>query len=129
MKSKNKIIVLLVISSFIIIPFNAVAQKNASKEYAFIQDAYNLQNKKLHDFLIVELNQFIKQYPDSVQTIGAYTMLANVYDESGDKHRALASCYKTVYLFPDTVQNKVCTELAQSIIENERRYRDQQGKL
>lgn len=109
------------------IPSNA--QFNTDKLFAFLQETYNQHDKKLHEFLVIELNQFVKSFPDSANVADACFVLAKVYQEKGKKHEALATYYKTMFLYPNFSKHKECADIVREIIAKERAYRDKKEKL
>ncbi|MDZ7333152.1 MAG: tetratricopeptide repeat protein [candidate division KSB1 bacterium] len=121
----------LILVGVIVVTFfvPAKAQYSANKLFAFLNETYNRHDSKLSDFLIVELTQLVQTFVDSVPAADASYLLAKVWDEKGKRHEALATAYKTRYLFPDTSVHRKCADLIQGIIAKEKAYRDKQEKL
>lgn len=107
----------------------AGAQGIADKIFTFLQETHTLNDKKLRDFLIDELDQYLMMYPESRHAADASFMLADTYEERGMKHEALAMYCKTVFLYPDSALQRKCGEPARQIISRESEYRDKQEKL
>jgi len=74
-----------------------------SKTYLeFIKDRYDQHDKKLFGFLILELENYLSWYRINPERAEASYLLAKVYREDGDDHRALATFVKTLYLYPNS---------------------------
>lgn len=120
---------ILVALIFIALSVPAQAQSVADKLFSFLMETYNRHDSKLYDFLIVELNQFLETAADPVASSNAAYLLTKIYDQKGKKHEAVASAFKTLYLYPDTSFHSECKEIIQRIIPKEKAYRDKQEKL
>ena len=129
MKSHFALKLILILSLVLTASFHINAQNSATSRYNFLQDIYNQHNKKLYDLLILEINQFTNDFEDCNQLPDAYYLLAKVYEEKGDKHEALATCFKTIFLYPDSSKSRMCSDLARSIISKEKKYQNKQQKL
>ena len=107
----------------------AGAQGVDDKLFTFLQETHTLNDKKLRDFLIDELDQYLMIYPESRHAADASFLLAKTYEERGKKHEALAMYCKTAFLYPDSALQRKCGEAAREIISRESEYRDKQEKL
>jgi TolA-binding protein len=129
MKSKIPPKLFLAIAVNLITAITATAQYDAGKIYNFIQDVYNRHDKNLNDFLIAELQDFVNVFPDDEKAAEAGYLLATIYEANGDKHEALVSHFKGLYLFPNSTKQAASTDAARKIINTEKSYTSKKEKL
>ena len=106
------------------------AQYDTNELFTYLEEIYNQNNKKLYDFLIVELNQFMESFPDSEKIADVCFLLAKVYQDKGEEHEAVAAYYKTMFLYPNYSQHKKCADIIREIIAKKKRaFKNKKEKL
>lgn len=113
-----------------LISFPALSiEHDASQHFAYIRDLYNKHDKKLQEYILSELDQFTKLYPNSDDIVEAYYLLASVYAEKGDEHEALASYLKTLFLFPNSPRHANCAEAIRQLVAKEKAFKDASNEI
>jgi TolA-binding protein len=107
----------------------ANARENPDKLFAYLQDIYNRHDKNLHEFLLGELNQYVTQFPNGEKTAEAQYLIAKVYQEKGDKQKAVAAFLKTIYLYPGSTWQQESANEARKIISAEGSFKDKRTRL
>jgi TolA-binding protein len=118
--------------AFVIVPLLAVqvrALENSGKLFAYLQELYNRHDKNLHEFLLAELNQYVAQFPDGEKTAEAQYLIAKVYQEKGDKQKALAVFLKTIYLYHGSPWQQESANEARKMISTESAFKDKRAGL
>jgi len=105
------------------------AQNHADKLFEFLQETYNQQDKKLHDFLIVELNHYLHTFPDGEHAAEAQYLVAKVYEAKGKEPQAFAAFMKTMYLYPNSSKHEECARAVRKIIAKEKPYAQRSEEL
>ena len=129
MKSYFKFVMILLSLNAFTISTPVNAQLNATTILKFLEETYNQHEKKLHDFLLEELNNYIETFPDSSTIAEAYFLMSKIYNEKKDQDEVLATNFKIIYLFPNFLKQQECYETNQQIILKEKPYKDNQEKL
>jgi TolA-binding protein len=107
----------------------AYAQEDPGKLFTYLQDLYNRHDKNLSEFLIGELNQYVTRFPDGEKAPEAQYLLAKVYQEKGDKHKALAAFLKAVLLFPNADRRQESANEARLILTAENAYKEKRAAM
>jgi len=107
----------------------ARARENPDKLFAYLQDLYNRHDKNLYEFLLGELNQYVAQFPDGEKTAEAQYLIAKVYQEKGDKQKAVAVFLKTIYLHPGSPWQQESANEARKMISTESVFKDKRAGL
>jgi TolA-binding protein len=107
----------------------AHAQEDSGKLFTYLQDVYNRHDKNLGDFLIVELNQYVARFSEGEKAPEAQYLLAKVYLEKGDKHKALATFLKVTLLYPNTNWQQESAKEARQIITTDNAYKEKRPAL
>ncbi|MDZ7364929.1 MAG: tetratricopeptide repeat protein [candidate division KSB1 bacterium] len=118
--------------AFVILPLVVVqarAFENSDKLFAYLQDLYNRHDKNLHEFLLTELNQYVMQFPDGEKTAAAQYLIAKVYQEKGDKQKAVAVFLKTIYLYPGSSWQQESANEARKMISTDNAFKDKRAGL
>ncbi len=128
---KTKIIFKALVISFVVLCFvkQAPAQYDAAKIYNFIEDVYNRHDKNLNDYLIAELQEFVNVFPEDGNSAEAGYLLASIYEAKGNKHEALVSYFKVLYLYLAATKRAASTDAARKIINTEKSYTSKKEKL
>lgn len=129
MKAKVIFRNLIISSAILVFVEQAPAQYDATKIYNFIQDVYNRHDKNLNDYLIAELQDFINIFPDDKNAAEAVYLLASIYEVKGEKHEALVSHLKVLYLYPNSTKRTASIDAARKIINTEKSYTSKKEKL
>jgi TolA-binding protein len=129
MKSQTIFVYIFIFASILLAAATTSAQYDSDKLFAFLQDSYKQNDKKVYDFLIAELNQYLDIFPEVKNTAEAQYLLAKIYEAKGDKHEALASFLKTMYLYPNSARHEECANGARLIISKEKAYAPKKEKL
>jgi len=127
-QSRILIIAMLICSTFLMTT-NLTAQYDEEKAFTFLKEMFDRHDKKLHEFLITELNHYINTFPGKTHIEDASYMLGKVYEEKGDEHSALASYLKMIYLFPESSKKSEWADLVRNIVANEKKYNNQKTEL
>lgn len=107
----------------------AQAQEDPGKLFIYLQDLYNRHDKNLSEFLIGELEQYVTRFPDGEQAPEAQYLLAKVYQEKGDKHKALAAFLKAMSLYPNADRRQESANEARLIISGDNAYKEKRAAL
>ncbi|MGH7594896.1 MAG: tetratricopeptide repeat protein [bacterium] len=107
----------------------AHAQEDPGKLFTYLQDLYNRHDKNLSEFLIDELNQYVMRFPDGEKAPEAQYLLAKVYQEKGDKHKALAAFLKVMSLYPHADRRQESANEARLIITSDNAYKEKRTAL
>jgi len=107
----------------------AAARENPEKLFAYLQDVFNRHDKNLHEFLLGELNQYVTQFPNGEKTAEAQYLIAKVYQEKGDKQKAVAVFLKTIYLHPGSAWQQEAANEARKIISTDGSFKTKREKL
>ncbi len=107
----------------------ADAQEDPGKLFTYLQDIYNRHDKNLSEFLIGELDQYVTRFPEGEKTPEAQYLLAKVYQEKGDKHKALAAFLKAMSLYPNADRRQESANEARLIITAENAYKEKRAAL
>jgi TolA-binding protein len=105
------------------------AQYSADNLEAFYNDVYARHDKKLQDFLVRELNQYLQNFSASDHAAEATCLLARVYLDKGKKYPALATFFKMMYFYPDTTQLSECRKQVKDFVTRESAFKNKQEKL
>lgn len=105
------------------------AQYTADTVFIFLQEVYDKQDKKLYDFLITEFDQFAENFPDSKNATEITFFSGKIYMEKGWKYKAIATYFKTMFLYPNSPQRSECADLIREIISEKRIDRDKAEKI
>ena len=99
---------------------------SASGDYHFdhIKATYQLHDDKLYDYVLRELDQFSRLYPDYPNMAEIYLLMGRVQEEDNKVHQALASYLKSLMLFPDDPSARTAADNVLRIIVDEDRYKD-----
>jgi TolA-binding protein len=111
------------------LPMAASGWENPEQLFAYLQAIYNRHDKNFHDYLLVELNQYVAQFPDSAKTAEAQYLLARVYQEKGDKQKAAAAFLKTIYLYSGSSWQQEAAKEARKMIAEEGAFKEKRAKL
>jgi len=98
----------------------------AAGDYHFdhIKETYQLHDDKLYDYVLKELDQFARLYPDYHNMAEVYLLMGRVQEEDKHIHLALASYLKSLMLFPDDPSARTAADNALRIIVDKDRYKD-----
>jgi len=107
----------------------ANSQYTADDLFLFLNETYDQKEKKLNDFLIDELQQFIWRFPESSNAPIALYMSSMIYLEQRKSHAAVASLLKASSLYPHSHQFSVCTDTLKKILKKNRQQLQYGDKL
>jgi len=119
----------LVITLLVLFAVTTKARENSDKLFDYLQHLYDRHDKNLHEFLLGELNQYVVQFPDGEKTAAAQYLIAKVYQEKGDRPKAVAAFLKTIYLYPNSSWQQESAKEARLIISTEGFFKDKRAKL
>ncbi len=105
------------------------AQEDPDKLFTYLQDIYNRHDKNLSEFLLGELNQYVTRFPEGEKAPEAQYLLAKVYQEKGDKHKALAAFLKAMSLYPNADRRQESANEARLIITADNAYKEKRAAL
>jgi TolA-binding protein len=108
---------------------NLTAQYEEDKAFIFMKEMFDRHDKKLQDFLVIELTHYINTFPDGVHSEDARYMLSKVYEEKGDKNEAIASFLKMIYLYPNSSKKAEWADLVRNIVANEKKYGNKKTEI
>jgi TolA-binding protein len=117
---------------FFVICFGFVSHVWAEQSdtyYEFLKNEYNLNDRKLNDFLLAELNLYIKLYPNSSNLPAAGFLMAKLYNDKGDEDIAFALFVKQLYLYPGNAIQAQIVEEAKAIINDHGQYKSRLDEL
>lgn len=118
-----------VVAACSLIAAAAYAQEDPSKLFTYLQDLYNRHDKNLSEFLVGELNQYVMRFPEGEKAPDAQYLLAKVYQEKGDKHKALAAFLKVMSLYPNAASKQEAANEARLIITADNAYKEKRAAL
>lgn len=107
----------------------AHAQEDPGKLFTYLQDLYNRHDKNLNEFLIGELDQYVTRFPEGEKAPEAQYLLAKVYQEKGDKHKALAAFLKVMSVYPNADRRQESANEARLIITADNAYKEKRAAL
>lgn len=119
---------LLAFAGLFVFTGSAWAQYDTAKHLTFIRDAYNRHDKNLGEYLLTELEQFLKMNPQATQAAEAQFLIGKVYEEKGEKHVALAAFLKTAFLYQQSNWAQESNNAARKILTEEEPYKKQPEK-
>ncbi len=110
--------------------FGSIAAADESDiYYEFLKNCYNQNEKELNDFLLSELNLYIKIFPKSKNLPAAGYLMAKIYADKGYEDIAFALFMKQLYLYPNSLIHSGIVEEARKIIAKNSRYKNRQAEL
>lgn len=107
----------------------AHAQEDPGKLFTYFQELYNRHDKNLSEFLIGELSQYVARFPEGEKAPEAQYLLAKVYQEKSDKHKALAAFLKVMSLYPNADRKQEAANEARLIITADNVYKEKRAAL
>lgn len=108
----------------------ASAQVNSDDAlFGFLKDSYNKHDKKLRNFLILELDGYIRQFPESGHLAEATYYLAKVHVERGKEIQGFAMLLKMLNLYPNSPMHSKVVEEAHVLVADEKKLRKRQDWL
>lgn len=78
------------------------ARVDASGYFSYLQELYNRQDQQISNFIINEMNYFLRTYPQDSNAARVLAMQDTVYENSGEKYQSFASALKLLYLYPQS---------------------------
>ncbi|HOT98357.1 MAG TPA: tetratricopeptide repeat protein [bacterium] len=128
---KKGIVFLVLLSGIMLsgLAQEASAQYTAERLYQYLLAVHDRNDGSTTDFLISELTAFGQTFPDDPRAADAAGLLAQVYLEKGKKNEALATAYKTLYLYPRCARETDCRDMIQAILTREPAYAPKKGVL
>ena len=108
---------------------NVIAQYNAERVFAFLEDTYNKHDKYLYDILAVELEHYLKIFPKSPNAARVQQMLGNVYNEKKKTDEAIASFLKMFCVYTDVANVAGNTDELRQLIATDKSYADKKEWL
>lgn len=115
--------ILFLLSRFVYSQFDEQAA------YSHLENMFNKHDKNVNNFLVAEINTFLKTFPSGDKSAGAQFLLAQVLEEKGDKHEAFASYLKTVVLFPQTEVSLKAVDNTRYFLGKEDDYAETKGPI
>jgi len=125
----RSLVVLLLIFILFIKTTNLIAQYEQEKAFTFLKEMFDRHDKKLQDFLITELTHYINTFPDKAHAEDVRYMMGKVYQEKGDKHEALASFLKMIYLYQGSTKRAEWADLVRNIVADEKKYESKKSTI
>jgi len=99
---------------------------NADENFEFLRTVFNKHENHMGDYLVQEIDAFMKIYPENKHATEASHLLAQVYLEMNDEDLSFAQLMKTLYLYPNSSNHVAVVGDVHKIIAEERRYRDKE---
>jgi TolA-binding protein len=96
------------------------AQYTDDTVFTFLRETYNRHDKNLLGFLIEEFSLYTESFPDSNYAADATFLLAKCYEQKGKIHNAIATYFKALFLYPNSVIHDECAETIRNIIMKQR---------
>ena len=116
--------------------FSLVQLKNTSQfqqlsnhHFAYIRELFDRHNKKLYDYLLAEIAEYIRLYPTSEQLVEAHYLAATLYEARGDDYEAFAAYFKVYALFPNSERQNNCKEAILRIIAQHKDLQEVQAEI
>ena len=97
--------------------------------FSYIEAIYGLMDRKLTDYLEVELAAFLRLFPVSVHVPAARYLQGRVALAAGDDHRACALFMKTLFLHPQAAAHAQAAEGARMVVTTNKYYQDSRNEL
>ena len=120
----------LLIGTILLLGVNCSVNAALDDDYFnYLKSVFEQQDRKLADYLIEELNSYIRLFPQSVHVAEVRFLKARVVADSRDEHRAFILFMKTLYLNPNSVVHNKCAEGARVIVTTNKQYRDHKNEL
>lgn len=107
----------------------AAAQYNPEHLYQHLQSVYERNDGDISGYLIDELTQFGLIFPDDARAADASWLLAKLYLDKNKRHEALATAFKTLYLYPRSLHESECRDIIQTVLAKEVVYAPKKGLL
>jgi len=127
MRRLNMTILALLVICFCL---NSITSADESDVYyEFIKENYNLNEKKLNNFLLAELSMYLKLFPESHNLPASGFLMAKLNEEKGYEDIAFALLMKQLYLYPANPIQPQIVEEARSIITKHSQYKARLDEL
>ena len=109
---------------FLFLPLGIVAQeqnREASRRFAVLEQLYMENDRNQYTrFLITDFNAFLLRYPGSENDAEILSMLANLYEHTGQPYRAVLTHFKTIFLHPISAQADSARSRIEDLIQQAR---------
>lgn len=127
MKTKNFFFPVIIVFVILLAQSEIYSGYDQEKAFTYIQQLYNQQDKKTTDFLIAELESYLKTFPQSQHRPEVMLMLGKVHEQKGHESNALASYLKNIFLYPDNEKTSETRENIRQLIGNERKFAEERA--
>jgi TolA-binding protein len=108
-------------------PVEAVYPAEAFTRY--LETIYKMEDKKLDDFVIHELQQFATVFPSDENAPNALFLMAESYRRQKKTHDAFANYLKTIFVYPENRHKDACLNAIRDIAATDRNYTDARDTL
>ncbi len=110
-------------------PASGMAASTDDALFSYIETIYGLMDRKLADYLEVELSAFLRLFPASEHVPAVRYLQGRVVLDAGDDHRAFALFMKTLFLHPKSTAHAQAAEGARMVVTTNKYYQDHRNEL
>lgn len=102
---------------------------SADRTFKFLEESFKRHDKKMHDFLIAELEHYLELFPKSKHARRVQYMLGSIYEKDGKKDLAVASYLKMLFLYPSAAGIAESTDSLHELISTQKSYEKKRNWL
>lgn len=108
---------------------SAYPQYDSSRGLEYLKQTFDQNDRKLDNFLLQELEQFLVQFPHGAHAAEVHYMIARLHERRGDKYEALAAYFRALFLFPGSERHTASEQAARRLIANEKDFQKHRDNL
>ncbi|HPG38014.1 MAG TPA: tetratricopeptide repeat protein [bacterium] len=78
------------------------AQVDAQSYFTYLQELYKRNDKQVTNFIITEMNCFLRMYPEDTNAARVLAMQDTLFERNGKKNESFACTLKMLFLYPQS---------------------------
>ncbi|MCP4547408.1 MAG: tetratricopeptide repeat protein [bacterium] len=122
-------ILILCVSAIMLGGFMPASAATGDDAFEYLSGVYERFDKKLGDYLIAELENWLAIWPDNDNAPRGHFILAKVYEDRGARHQALATYARGIFLHPASEQRSHCREGVKRLASRIKTYKERVPEL